>query len=187
MCWKKACILLLFFAVTAIVSPAQTVTTLAAFEQTNGATPRFGSVVQATNGDLYGTTEAGGSNNYGTIFEITPAGVLTTLHSFNLTDGANPTAALVQATNGDLYGTASLGGTGTACGRTGCGTIFKITVAGALTTLYNFDMTDGTAPGFGENLTKGLIDTFGDTGHPVLSAQTVPASDIGTHTPLSQI
>lgn len=147
MCWKKACILLLFFAVTAIVSPAQTVTTLAAFEQTNGATPRFGSVVQATNGDLYGTTEAGGSNNYGTIFEITPAGVLTTLHSFNLTDGANPTAALVQATNGDLYGTASLGGTGTACGRTGCGTIFKITVAGALTTLYNFDMTDGTAPG----------------------------------------
>jgi len=61
MCWKKACTLLLFFAATAIVSPAQTFTTLAAFDQTNGATPRFGSLVQATNGDLYGTTEAGGA------------------------------------------------------------------------------------------------------------------------------
>ena len=147
MYWKKASTLLLLYAATAIISPAQTVTTLASFDQTNGATPRFGSLVQATNGDLYGTTQAGGANNYGTIFKITPAGLLTTLHSFNLTDGANPTAGLVQATNGDLYGTTSLGGNGMGCSASGCGTIFKITVDGALITLYNLNLTDGIGPG----------------------------------------
>jgi uncharacterized repeat protein (TIGR03803 family) len=114
--------------------------------------------VQATNGDFYGTTEYGGANlecgqaGCGTVFKITPAGTLTTLHTFVGTDGWQPYAALVRSTDGDLYGTTVFGGpayeTG---GADGWGTIFKITLSGALTTLYNFcsqgfPCTDGGDP-----------------------------------------
>jgi uncharacterized repeat protein (TIGR03803 family) len=80
--------------------------------------PRLGGLVQATNGDLYGTTADGGAKGgggYGTIFKITPSGRLTTVHRFDGTDGASPLAGLIQATNGDLYGTTS--GAATAPGR----------------------------------------------------------------------
>jgi uncharacterized repeat protein (TIGR03803 family) len=67
-------------------------------------------LVQATDGNFYGTTSYGGGNNYGTVFEMTPTGKLTMLHSLSGTDGAQPKAGLVQATNGDLYGTTFGGG-----------------------------------------------------------------------------
>src|ERR1035441_6132619 len=74
-------------------------------------------LVQATNGDFYGTTWGGGVNGEGTVLRITPSGMLTTLYNFcsqpvsgECTDGANPYAALVQATNGDFYGTTVDGG-----------------------------------------------------------------------------
>ena len=74
-----------------------------------------GGLIQATNGNLYGTTWSGGVNGYGTVYEITPSGTLAVLHSFcSLTycvDGANPVGTLVQASNGDLYGTTQTGGT----------------------------------------------------------------------------
>src|SRR5580658_5746639 len=112
---------------TAISLHAQSFTTLHSFDGTDGGGPEA-ALVQATNGDLYGTTNAG-ANGYGTVFKITPAGTLTTVHSFcsqsGCTDGEFPTAGLVQATTGDLYGTTS-------------GTVFKITPNGTLTTLYNF-------------------------------------------------
>jgi uncharacterized repeat protein (TIGR03803 family) len=70
---------------------AQTLSTLVNFDITNGVFPSYGPLVQAINGDLYGTTQDGGANSaYGSIFKITPAGVLTTVHSFDSTDGANP-------------------------------------------------------------------------------------------------
>ena len=54
-------------------------------------------------------------------------------------DGTNPYGALVQGADGSLYGTTSTGGnTGVNCWLTGCGTIFKITLDGTLTTLYSF-------------------------------------------------
>jgi uncharacterized repeat protein (TIGR03803 family) len=65
------------------------------------------------------------------VFKITSSGTLTVLHGFDLTDGDAPYDSLVQAANGDFYGTASAGGTV-------AGTIFQITGAGALTTLYDF-------------------------------------------------
>lgn len=106
----------------------------------DGASPWAG-LVQATDGNFYGTTSEGGIPNQGTVFRITPAGKLTTLHIFctqgNCPDGAGPIAALVQATDGDLYGTTYGGGT------IGDGTIFKITLKGKLTTLFGFDSTDG--------------------------------------------
>jgi uncharacterized repeat protein (TIGR03803 family) len=80
-------------------------------------------LVQATNGDLYGTTASGGANNGGTVFKITPSGTLTTLYSFtcpgvfgDCADGqvAGP-SGLVQATDGDFYGTTSYGGENDAC------------------------------------------------------------------------
>jgi uncharacterized repeat protein (TIGR03803 family) len=116
---------------------AQTFTTLYSFNFGDGANPYAG-LIQATNGDLYGTASyfGGGNSQSGTVFKITPNGKLTTLHSFDFMDGAYPEAGLIQATNGDLYGTTQWGGTGN-CG-VGCGTVFKMTTSGKLTSLYPF-------------------------------------------------
>jgi uncharacterized repeat protein (TIGR03803 family) len=110
--------------------------------------------VQASDGNFYGTSLGGGFTGYGTIFKITTTGVLTTLYSFcsqrNCADGAYPYAGLVQGTDGNLYGTTNAGGA-SGCGSTGCGTLFKITLKGALTTLYTFctqsSCSDGANPG----------------------------------------
>ena len=75
----------------------------------DGANPLAG-LIQAANGELFGTTRLGGSSNFGTIFKINPSGVLTTLFSFDFRDGEYPHAGLVQAANGDLYGTTHNGG-----------------------------------------------------------------------------
>jgi uncharacterized repeat protein (TIGR03803 family) len=71
-----------------------------------------GGLVQATDGNFYGTTSlAGGLVAYGTVFKLTPAGILTTLHVFDNTDGNQPLGGLVQGTNGIFYGTTNTGGT----------------------------------------------------------------------------
>ena len=106
----------------------------------DGAGP-IGGLVQATDGNFYATTNLGGANNYGTVFKLTPQGMLSSLHSFNRTDGQNPYAGLIQATDGNFYGTTYQGGTG--CLFYFCGTIFKITPGGTLTTLHSFDNSDG--------------------------------------------
>ncbi len=132
-----------------------TLTTLYKFcSQTNctdGANPVAG-VVQGTDGDFYGTTEYGGSNDAGTVFKITSTGALTTLYSFcsqpNCTDGAGPLATLVQAADGDFYGTTNAGGVSGNCQPySSCGTIFKITPSGTLTTLYSFCPLNGCPDG----------------------------------------
>lgn len=130
------------------ITPSGTLTTLHSFDYTDGKNPNAG-LVQATNGDFYGTTFYGGAYNspygYGTIFRMTPTGTLTTLLSFDDTDGIWPTAGLIQATDGDLYG-ATQGGGANGIG----GTIYKITPTGTLTTLYSFcsqtDCKDGYGP-----------------------------------------
>ncbi|MGD0567536.1 MAG: choice-of-anchor tandem repeat GloVer-containing protein [Candidatus Sulfotelmatobacter sp.] len=125
------------------ITAAGALTTLYSFcSQTNsegycadGSSPDAG-LVQATDGNLYGTTQYGGANNDGTVFQITSGGTLTTLYSFcaqtGCTDGSQPVAGLLQGTNGSFYGATATGG---ANGEGG--TIFKITAAGA-TTLYSF-------------------------------------------------
>jgi uncharacterized repeat protein (TIGR03803 family) len=122
------------------ITESGTLTTLHNFDGTDGDNPRV--LVQATNGDLYGTTYAGGAGSCdcGTVFKITPSGTLTTLHSFDSTDGSNPIAGLIQASDGNLYGTTSAGG------GNRYGAIFEITPGGILTTLYSFDSTDGFDP-----------------------------------------
>src|ERR1700683_2858809 len=78
---KTACAVALLGAAMAIASPAQTFTTLVNFNYTNGANPYFMSLVQGTDGNLYGTTEGGGANGSGTGFKVTPRGTLTKLYS----------------------------------------------------------------------------------------------------------
>jgi uncharacterized repeat protein (TIGR03803 family) len=122
---------------------AQTLTTLASFNGTNGSAP-VAPLVQGTDGNFYGTTPAGGSGGFGTVFQMTPSGTLTTLYSFlNGADGSVPNG-LVQGSNGNFYGTTSAGG---ANGNGGA--VFSITPGGALTTLYSFcaaaNCADGSA------------------------------------------
>jgi uncharacterized repeat protein (TIGR03803 family) len=113
----------------------------------DGEVPQYG-LVQASNGSLYGTTPYGGANGHGSIFAISPAGAFSTIYSFcaqtNCTDGSTPYDGLIQGPNGYLYGTAAAGG------ANGDGTVFKITGAGTLTTLYSFcsqtNCTDGANP-----------------------------------------
>jgi uncharacterized repeat protein (TIGR03803 family) len=117
-------------------------------------------LVQATNGDLYGTTPSA-ANGFGTVFKMGLLGQLTTLYNFcsqsGCPDGAEPIAGLVQATNGDFYGTTDFGGSNAFCPPVflglACGTIFKITPDGTLTTLYRFcsqpSCVDGELPIYG--------------------------------------
>ncbi len=113
------------------------------FNNTDGAYP-FGGLIWGADGNLYGQTDLGGASQYGafgTVYKMTPKGKVTTLHSFEQTDGDNPISNLVQGTDGNFYGTASYGGK-----YPNYGTIFKITSAGKFTTLENFDSTDGAYP-----------------------------------------
>ena len=132
---QTACAVLLACATTAIGLPAQTFTVLQSFNGTNGSVP-LSTLVQATDGNLYGTTYSGGVSGNGTVFKITPTGTLTTLYRFcsrsDCADGAYPTAALVQAANGNFYATTDGGGAN--CD----GSLFKIDPSGSLTTLYSF-------------------------------------------------
>jgi uncharacterized repeat protein (TIGR03803 family) len=138
--WMRACGFFLLWATTATTLPAQTFTTLHSFDGTDGTYPRGG--VQATDGNLYGTTAYGGANGFGTVFKITTSGTLTTLYNFcsqtGCTDGQYPIAGLIQATDGNLYGTTYEGG------ANGFGTVFRLTTSGTLTTLHSFGFgTDG--------------------------------------------
>ena len=108
----------------------------------DGDTP-FAGLVLGTDGNFYGATESGGSGNGGVVYQLTPGGVLTTLHQFcadlqpDCPDGEALYGGLVQGSDGALYGTTYLGGT------SGNGTIFSITTAGVFTTLHQFSGQDG--------------------------------------------
>jgi uncharacterized repeat protein (TIGR03803 family) len=119
-----------------------TLTTLVNFSgAANGANP-FGNLIQATDGNLYGTTDAGGTSDDGTIFSCTTSGTLTTLVNFaGAANGSNPEGSLFQATDGNLYGMTNQGGS------SGNGTIFRCTTTGTLSTLIIFGVTVvGTNP-----------------------------------------
>jgi uncharacterized repeat protein (TIGR03803 family) len=137
--WRRTASILLFCAAATVATTAQTFTNLVNFDSTNGRAP-FGTLVQGLDGNFYGTTAGGGSSDSGTVFKVTPTGQLTTLHNFcsqtNCADGGGPQAGLILGTDGNFYGTTSASGGGN-CPQL-CGTVFKITTAGKLTTLYTF-------------------------------------------------
>src|ERR1035441_6815747 len=116
---------------------------------------------------FYGTTENNGSgSSVGTVFRVTPAGVLTTLVNFNGANGQYPWAGLVLGSDRNFYGTTQTGG------NSGVGTVFKMTPAGVLTTLVNF-----TGPN-GENPLAGLV--LGSDGNFYGTTQTGGNSGVGT-------
>lgn len=151
------------------ITPEGQLTTLYNFcQQTycaDGAYPWNG-LVLATNGNFYGTTNDGGAMGGGTIFEITPEGKFTRLHSFcsskksaSCPDGESPFGALMQAANGNLYGVTDGGGDYTNCpGRPGgCGLIFQITMAGKYNTFHIFPCSTRTECPDGALPQTGLI------------------------------
>jgi len=114
-------------------------TTLVSFGGTNGANPYAG-LLPGQDGNFYGTTAAGGTSGYGTVFRMTPAGTHTLLASFGWTNGANPTAVLAQSADGTFYGTTYAGG------AQGYGTVFRMKSDGTITSLVSFDGTNGIYP-----------------------------------------
>jgi uncharacterized repeat protein (TIGR03803 family) len=113
-------------------------------------------LVQGSDGYFYGTTPSSGAytnqsgQGYATVFKISTNGLLTSLNSFNDSDGAYPTAALVQGSDGYLYGTASGGGNTNLDDGFGYGTLFKVTTNGTMTNLHSFTGgNDGREPGAG--------------------------------------
>lgn len=142
------------------IAPSGTLTTPYIFcsqaNCTDGGYPDAG-LLQANDGNFYGVTQGGGTNGWGTVFKINTSGELTTLYSFcakttfpDCPDGASPDS-LIQGTDGDFYGTTNFGGIDISgyC-SSGCGTLFKITPGGTLTTLHSFCSTascaDGSSP-----------------------------------------
>ena len=144
------------------LTPSGVLTTLHSFcpqlPCSDGSGPWAG-LVQALDGNFYGTAHAGGANNYGTVFKISPDGTLTPLHSFDGPDGEVPLAGLIQASDGNFYGTTEFGGSIGACmNGSSCGNIFKMTPAGVVVSLYSFDFTDGASPQAG--VVQGTDGTF---------------------------
>ncbi len=128
------------------VPPAhgQTETVLYSFQGSPDGADPLGALVLDKEGNLYGVTGEGGARFYGTVFELTPQGTETILHSFgpNGGDGYDPLAGVVRDKKGNLYGTSIYGG------AYGGGTVFKLTPSGSETILFSFGAngTDGYSP-----------------------------------------
>lgn len=155
------------FGVVFKVTPSGTETVLHTFlGGTDGAHPK-GSLISDSQGNLYGTTSSGERLKGGTVFKITPSGVLTELHTFAGSDGFDPNPGLARDTEGNLYGTTFSGGT------TNDGVVFEIASDGNESVLQNFSGSDGATPysglildskdnlygttGFGGGLNQGTV------------------------------
>jgi uncharacterized repeat protein (TIGR03803 family) len=128
------------------ITPAGVETVLHSFGvngSTDGAEP-VAALIQGGDGNFYGTTTYGGTNNSGTVFQLASSGVETVLYSFGVngsTDGAYPVASLIQGSDGSFYGTTAGGN------AAGTGTVFQITPSGTETVLYSFAFGNGSTDG----------------------------------------
>jgi uncharacterized repeat protein (TIGR03803 family) len=117
------------------------------FPSTGARNP--GGLVEAADGNFYGATQFGGIANRGTVFRMRPDGMVTILHDFrgnvggDPTSGAFPSTPLMQASDGNLYGVTGAGGT------RACGTVYRVTPAGVVSTVHQFEgleVGDGCDP-----------------------------------------
>jgi uncharacterized repeat protein (TIGR03803 family) len=133
---------ILLLAVAAIPTEAQTYSDLHDFNASAGDPSTLyndGVIPQGRDGDLYGTSEYGGTSNAGTVFKITTAGTPTVIASLDSTTGDHPLCGLTFGTDSNFYGVTDQGGT------SGAGTVYKVTPTGTLTVLHNF--TNGADSG----------------------------------------
>ena len=147
---------------SATASGAATLTTLVAFNETNGARPIGAPIVDAA-GNVYGTTISGGATGYGTVFKISSGGAFTTLATFDGSDGTGvyPFGGLTADGAGNLYGTTRGGSYSTYAGPN-YGTVFKLAANGALTTLATFTGGNGANP-YGNLIRDAAGNLFGTT------------------------
>jgi uncharacterized repeat protein (TIGR03803 family) len=142
------------------VTPSGKLTVLHRFTDTDGKNP-MGAIIQATDGNFYGTTRMGGTGGQGVVYKMTPAGVLTVLHNFaNDGHGLAPFAGLVQATDGKFYGV-TITNPGTSSG-----VLYQITSTGSYADLVFFSNVAGNFRGANPQVsllqhTNGTL--FGDT------------------------
>jgi uncharacterized repeat protein (TIGR03803 family) len=132
----------------------------------DGSGPRA-ALIEGIDGNFYGTTWIGGSGGAcefgcGTVFQITPEGIETDLHSFDeQPDGANLGGALVQGSDSNFYGTTYGGGPG-------YGNVFRISSSGTFTTIYTIPYVTGLGAADGISPDAGLVlgsdgDFYGTT------------------------
>jgi uncharacterized repeat protein (TIGR03803 family) len=127
--------------VVSVTAPNVTLSTLGSFGAgLHGYNPN--GLVRGGDGRLYGTTQSGGANTFGTVFVVDPNGQPVDLYSFTgAGDGAYPYAALIQGADSNFYGTTPAGGTN------GSGTVFRMTTNGAVSGIYSFTGgSDGASP-----------------------------------------
>jgi uncharacterized repeat protein (TIGR03803 family) len=123
----------------------------------DGAGPSAG-LIEDAKGNLYGTTQAGGSHGFGTVFKVNASGKETVLYSFaGGKDGSGPSAGLIRDAKGNLYGTTFAGGASAA------GTVFRVNSQGKETVLYSFTGgIDGSIP-FGGLVSDTAGNLYGTT------------------------
>jgi uncharacterized repeat protein (TIGR03803 family) len=160
--------------------------TLASLSSTNGMFP-YSALVQGLDGSFYGTASGGGAFASGTVFRLTPDGLLTNLYSFSGgADGARPVGGLLLGNDGNFYGTTSLGGT------FGKGTVFGMSLDGAVTDLASFDGYNGAYPQttlvqgtggyiygttpYGGANNQGIVFRFSVSGAPRITSQPLDQS-----------
>jgi uncharacterized repeat protein (TIGR03803 family) len=145
--FEKIVCIAAFCIATAVASSAQTFTSLASFDLTNGAYPE-GNLSQGTDGNFYGATDGGGADLQGTAFVITPGGSLTPFYNFCshknqslCVDGSYVNAPLIQGANGNFYGTSRF------AGDSNEGSVFEVSTAGQFKLLYSFCSSSGCPNG----------------------------------------
>jgi uncharacterized repeat protein (TIGR03803 family) len=123
------------------MTPAGAVTVLHSFTGGVDGNAPVAALLQASDGNFYGTTSSGGPAGFGLVFKMTPAGSMTTIYSFSNSDGSTPRAAVIQTSDGNLYGTTQLGGLHNR------GTLFGMTLTGTIIFHYSFTgAADGAYP-----------------------------------------
>src|SRR5579859_5535751 len=152
------------------MSPTGALSVLYAFDPNNdaGCSSPWSGLTLGSDGNFYGALgSCTFGNGSGEVFSITPSGVINLLYNFTGgSDGSEPFTAPVEGLDGNFYGTTLAGG-----GTSNCGTIYRITPVGSLTTLHTFDQTDGCASyaplvlGTDGNF-YGTTETGGNVNHP---------------------
>jgi uncharacterized repeat protein (TIGR03803 family) len=141
------------------VDPTNEETVLYSFTgSTDGGFP-FAGLALDGKGNVYGTTEDGGSSFFGTVFRVSPAAQEKVLYTFTGgSDGGAPGAGLIRDSGGNLYGTTQVGG------AAGFGTVFRLNSQGQKTVLYSFTGgTDGSGPSFGSLVRDSAGNLYGVT------------------------